>query len=126
MAKKAMVVDDEPEVRETIRRYLEKHGVEAVTAADCEECLEHLKAGFTGVIFMDLIMPKKDGWDVVREIASQGYEKKAVIVLLTASVDPAPEKSKDLIQYVADYIPKPSSLKEVVKAAKKYLGIKDS
>jgi len=122
MNKKVMIVDDELEVRETVSRHLSQRGLEAVAASGCEECLKHLKAGFTGVIFIDLIMPKKDGWDTIGEIVKHGYDKKVVIVLLTASLDPTPAKSKDLIKYVADYVHKPTELNEIFEAAKKYLG----
>lgn len=121
MNKQVMIVDDEREVRETICRHLVRKGMKAVAASGCEECLEHLKAGFTGVIFVDLMMPEKDGWDTIREIVKQGYDKKTSLVLFTASMDPTPDKSKDLIQYVADYIQKPAGLKDIVETAKKYL-----
>jgi len=121
MSKKVMIVDDEPEVRETVSRHLIRSGLEAVAASGYDECLKHLKGGFTGVIFMDLIMPKKDGWDTINEIVKLGYDKKTAIVLLTASMDPVPPKSKELVKYVADYMRKPTELSDIVEAAKKYL-----
>ena len=121
MNKKVMIVDDELETRETVVRHLNLRGLEAVAASGCEECLKHLKAGFTGVIFIDLIMPKKDGWDTISEIVKHGYDYKVVIALLTASLDPTPAKSKDLIKYVADYVQKPTNLEEIYETAKKYL-----
>jgi CheY-like chemotaxis protein len=121
MKKKVMVVDDELEVRETIVRHLNLKGIEAVGASGYEECLAHLKGGFKGVIFMDLIMPKKDGWDTIREVVKHGYGKNVSFILLTASSDPTPHKSEGLLQYVVDYIRKPTKLEDIVEAAKKYL-----
>jgi DNA-binding response OmpR family regulator len=121
MSRKVMIVDDEPEVRDAVCHHLTQKGMEAVSASGYEECLNHLKGGFTGVIFMDLIMPKKDGWDTIHEIVKHGYDKNASIILLTASIDPVPAKSQGLVKYVADYIHKPTDLEELVKAARKYL-----
>ncbi len=121
MNKKVMIVDDELDVRDTVVRNLTLRGLEAVSASGYEECLEHLKGGFTGVIFMDLIMPKKDGWDTIREIVKRGYDSKVVIALLTASLDPTPAKSEGLVKYVADYVHKPTDLNEIFDTAKKYL-----
>jgi CheY-like chemotaxis protein len=120
MKKKVMIVDDEIDVRETVVRHLNRNGLEAVAASGYEECLALLKGGFKGLIFMDLIMPKKDGWDVIREIEKHGYGKNVSFILLTASLDPTPHKSEGLLQYVVDYIRKPTNLEDIVEAAKKY------
>jgi DNA-binding response OmpR family regulator len=117
-----MIVDDENEVRDSICHHLTRNGLEAMAASGYEECLNYLKGGFKGVIFIDMIMPKKDGWDTIHEIVKHGYDKNAAIILLTASIDPIPAKSKGLVKYVADYIHKPADLEEIVKTAKKYLG----
>jgi DNA-binding response OmpR family regulator len=121
MKKRVMIVDDEIEVRETVVRHLGRNGIEAVGASGYEECLAHLKGGFEGLIFMDLMMPKKDGWDTIREVVKHEYGKNVSFILLTASVDPTPHKSEGLLQYVVDYIRKPTNLEDIVAAAKKYL-----
>ncbi|MBN1822991.1 MAG: response regulator [Endomicrobiales bacterium] len=122
MDKKVMIVDDELDTRDALSRLLTRNGLEATAASGFDECLEHLKGGFRGVIFMDLIMPKKDGWDTIREIVERGYNEHTVIVLLTASMDPTPPKSKDLIKHVTDYIQKPADIKDIVETAKRCLG----
>jgi len=119
MSKSVMIVDDEPEIRTVISRYLTSNGLEAVAASGCEQCLEHLENGFKGVVLMDLIMPEMDGWDTIREIIKRGFGENAVIILLTASTDAPTPKSEELRQYVTDYIPKPADLKQFGRSGKK-------
>ena len=121
MPKGVMVVEDEDEVRDEITRYFIKLGLDAVAAPGGKQCLELFKKGFKGVVLMDVHMPDMNGWDTIREIIGQGYRESAVIVLLTADESARSDKMTELRQYVAEYIPKPVDLKQLVTAVKYYL-----
>ncbi|MBN1823741.1 MAG: response regulator [Endomicrobiales bacterium] len=121
MSGQVMIVDDEQPFRETITRHLQKNGYDTLAADGCDQCIEHFKNGFKGVVFMDLKMPDKDGWDTIKEIVGKGYSDNAVIVLLTASSRYPPSKAADVKQYVKDYIPKPFKLEVLDECVKNYL-----
>jgi len=92
-----------------------------VAASGGKQCLEYFKNGFNGVVLMDVRMPDMDGWDTIQEIIKQGYGNNAVIILLTADKGARSEKLTEFRQYVAEYIPKPVDLKQLVTAVKNYL-----
>ncbi|HBA72728.1 MAG: histidine kinase [Geobacteraceae bacterium GWC2_55_20] len=119
MDSRIMIVDDEDMIREAVEILLETEGMDIVTAAGGEECLGHLKAGFRGVILMDIMMPGMDGWDTIREIVEQGFYEGNVIVMLTA-MDAPDEKMEGLQEYVSDYITKPFNAGDLLDSLRYY------
>ena len=120
MAAKIMIVDDEFGIRDTVSRYLTRHGLDVVTACDGNECIRNIMGGFTGIVILDIYMPDLNGWETIREIIKRGFIERILIIMLTAasSID---EKEEELKEYVLDYIPKPADLKELAEAIKNYL-----
>ncbi len=119
MDSRIMIVDDEDMIREAVEILLETEGMDIVTAAGGEECLRHLKSGFTGVILMDIMMPGMDGWDTIRKIVEQGLYEGNVIVMLTA-MDTPDEKMEGLQEYVTDYITKPFNADNLLDSLRYY------
>ena len=68
MAKKIMVVDDEPDIRATVKTVLEKNGYKVVTAVDGDDCLKKLKKEKPDLILMDIMMPGTPVREVVPTI----------------------------------------------------------
>ncbi|MEW6459308.1 MAG: response regulator, partial [Bacillota bacterium] len=62
------MVEDEAAVRDVARLYLEKEGFRVVPALDGEQALEQLTAVNPDLVILDIMLPKKDGWSVCREI----------------------------------------------------------
>ena len=116
-----MVVDDDAAGRDLLVLHLTKNLLRAVGAAGGEQCLEHFRNGFSGVVLMDVRMPGLDGWKTIKEIIKQGYTEKAIIILLTGVKGARNDNLEDYEKYVAEYIPKPVDLEQVVKAVKNYL-----
>lgn len=115
-----MVVDDDPDLRNTITRILGKGKIKAFGRASGKECLESLNKGFSGLILMDVSMPEMDGWDTVQEIVNQGYIDKTIICMLTGYSEP--DHSMDpLKEYILDYITKPVKAAELISLVKDYL-----
>jgi len=76
-----LVVDDEKAVCNLLKMYLEKEGFEVVTAYDGEEALKAFQHHHPALILLDLMLPKKDGWTVCREIRKNST---VLIIMLTA------------------------------------------
>jgi CheY-like chemotaxis protein len=118
--RRVMVVDDDPSILITVKTVLEPEGFDVVLANSGDSCLEQLETGFSGVILMDVMMPNRDGWDTVREIADRGLLRGNAISMLTAMSAPD-EKMDGLQEYVVDYITKPFSSDRLVTAVDEYL-----
>jgi DNA-binding response OmpR family regulator len=120
MSYNVMVVDNEPHILMALRDRFEAEGFYVATANGGQECLEEIEKGFRGVILMDIMMPKMNGWETIREMVSRDLITGNIISMLTASNAPGPEM-EGLQQYVVDYIRKPFDVEELVAIVKGYL-----
>lgn len=101
-----LVVDDDEDLRRTLVLILRRAGYAVTVAQDGNDCLEKMRAGFQGVILMDIMMPGKDGWATVQGIVEGGWLPGSLICMLTACVDPVPTV-ETLREYIFDYLVKP-------------------
>lgn len=108
---KILVVDDDQAVRESLRRSLIFNGYTVVLATDGEEALESITNERPDLAILDVMMPKKDGLDVCRELRSHGDDLP--ILLLTAR-DSVEERVAGLDAGADDYLPKPFALEELL------------
>jgi len=69
MTKKILVVDDEPDIRESVRMILEKNGYDVITAEDGDQCLEKVKEN-PDLILLDIMMPGTPVSEVVKKISN--------------------------------------------------------
>src|SRR5436305_11606121 len=79
-----LVVDDEEEIRELCRVNLEFEGYEVSEAADGLEALAAAQRDQPDLIFLDLMMPRMDGWEVLRRLKEDDDTARIPVVLLTA------------------------------------------
>jgi CheY-like chemotaxis protein len=114
-----MVVDDDVSVLFTIQTVLEAHGVEVVPVLGGAECVQRIRDGFRGLIFMDIMMPDMDGWDTIEQLAQEGLLADNRICVLTALHGGRPNKP-DLDEWVIEYIPKPFDPQTLVKTVEKH------
>jgi len=87
LTKKILIVDDEPHLRTLIRQALEDledDGVELLTARDGDEALETIQAERPDLVFLDVMMPKKSGFEVCDLVKNSLAMNNVYIVLLTA------------------------------------------
>ena len=111
MGYRIIVADDEAEIRELFRLYLEKEGYEVLEAADGEEALDLLaKEKDIAMLILDIMMPKKDGFHVLKEIREQ--RNLPVIILSAKTTDN--DKILGLDLGADDYIGKPFNPLEAV------------
>ena len=108
---KILVVDDDPAVRESLRRSLIFNGYSIVLAADGEEALAKVQSERPDIVILDVMMPKLDGLEVCRELRSQGEDTP--ILLLTAR-DSVSERVAGLDAGADDYLTKPFALEELL------------
>jgi CheY-like chemotaxis protein len=104
--KPVLVVDDDPALRRVVTTMLRRRGLQAVAVSSGEECLEQLRAGFRGLILMDIVMPGLTGWQTIRAAAEQGLLPGNVICMLTGQSIPN-EEAEGLQEIVTDYLTKP-------------------
>ncbi|MGC8777984.1 MAG: response regulator transcription factor [Candidatus Caldatribacteriaceae bacterium] len=112
-----LVVDDEKAVGDLLKMYLEKEGFEVVVAHDGEAALKAVQNHHPALILLDLMLPKKDGWTVCREIRKVS---NVPIIMLTARGEEF-DRILGLELGADDYIAKPFSPREVVARVKAVL-----
>ncbi len=97
MSRKILVVDDEEVIRKSLRIHLDKLGYEVMEAADGEQAIEQLGKDDFDLLICDIMMPKKDGWEVIKEVKSNPKTKNLPVIVLTAkNEDPDMFKGYDL------------------------------
>jgi len=84
MKRKILIVDDEEVIRKFLRIHLAKLGYEVTEAADGEQAIEQLGKDDFDLLICDIMMPKKDGWEVIKEVKSNPKTKNLPVTVLTA------------------------------------------
>jgi CheY-like chemotaxis protein len=114
-----LVVDDEAAVRDVVSLALRKRGYPVTTAQDGAECLERARAGFRGVILMDVVMPRLTGWQTISALEQDDLLNGSAVCMLTGLTEPG-EEGAEQAGMVFDYLTKPfndTSLLEMVEKA---------
>ena len=114
---KIMVVDDDKNICELLRLYLEKEGYQVVIANDGKEAVELNEKEDPELILLDIMLPQLDGWQVCREIRKKS---QVPIIMLTAKGEVF-DKVLGLELGADDYIVKPFETKEVLARIKAVL-----
>jgi DNA-binding response OmpR family regulator len=114
MQPKILICDDQPMIHETLREYIEAEGFSCASAFDGEEALRKFDAEKPDLVVLDLMMPKKNGIDVCREIR-RGHNTP--IIMLTAKGEEI-DRILGLELGADDYIVKPFSPREVTARIK--------
>ena len=107
---RVLVVDDEPSIREIVRAFLEKDGMEVVEAADGPSAVDLARATAPEVVVLDLMLPGFDGLEVLRRIRTFA---DPFVLLLTAR-DEEMDRVVGLTVGADDYLTKPFSPRELV------------
>jgi two-component system alkaline phosphatase synthesis response regulator PhoP len=110
MAKKILVIDDEPKIVEICRDYLHAAGYDILTAGDGLQGLALARSEKPDLVVLDLMLPGMDGLDLCRSLRQQG---NVPIIMLTARIEEA-DKLVGLELGADDYITKPFSPRELV------------
>lgn len=110
MPKKILIVEDEANIRELLRLYLEREGYTVLEAENGVEGIKKWKSDKPDMLLLDVMMPVMDGWAVCREIRA---ESDVPIIMLTAKGETA-DRVSGLEMGADDYIVKPFEVKELL------------
>ncbi len=126
MNKKICIIDDEVHIRALIEQTLEDleddHDVELISAADGGEGLEAIRTEHPGVVFLDVMMPVMNGYQVAKAVREDPALADVVIVLLTAKGQEA-DRRQGLEAGADRYVTKPFDPDEVLNIATEVLGL---
>ena len=118
--KKILIVDDEPNIVMSLEYLFKKENFEVFIARDGEEAIEIVENNVLDIILLDIMMPKVDGYKVLKHLKESTAFKNIKVIFLTAK-----NKSKDIelgLKLGADkYITKPFSTKNLVKEVKQLI-----
>lgn len=110
VAKKILIVEDEANIRELLRLYLEREGYAVIEAENGVEGIKMWKSEKPDMLLLDVMMPVMDGWAVCKEIRA---ESDVPIIMLTAKGETA-DRVSGLEMGADDYIVKPLEMPEVI------------
>ena len=117
MDTKLLIIDDDPNICEMLRLYLENEGYKVKTANDGNEGLSYFKIYEPDLVLLDIMMPKKDGWQVCREIREISPKP---VIMITAKGEVF-DKVLGLELGADDFIVKPFDMKELFARIKAVL-----
>jgi DNA-binding response OmpR family regulator len=119
---KILVVDDDPDIRRLLSVLLEGEGHNVISAPDGERALELISREGPDLILLDVMMPKKDGYTVLREMKASGIRESTKVLVLTARA----AESDWLRGYklgADQYLTKPFDTEELLTLVRDLLGM---
>ena len=117
---KVMVIDDSKTIRRTAETLLKKVGCEVVTATDGFEALAKIADHRPAIIFVDIMMPRLDGYQTTALIKNNKVFKKTPVIMLS-SKDGLFDRAKGRIVGSEQYLTKPFTKEELLGAIKKHV-----
>ena len=113
MAKKILLVEDEPDQIAMLKVRLEANGYEFMSAMDGEEGLKKVNEEKPDLVLLDIIMPKMDGIEVCKRLKKDSNTKSIPVIVITAAgIKDAEQKSREV--GADDYIKKPYDAADLV------------
>jgi len=114
-----LIIEDDPDIRMGLREYFDMEGYEVEVAEDGEAALEAMKnAEQCDIVLLDIMLPKKDGFEVLREAQEMGFS--APVLVLTAKGEQE-SKLKGFGLGADDYVTKPFNVEELAARVKAIL-----
>lgn len=122
MSKKILIVDDEPNIVISLEFLMKKEGFQIAVAGDGEEALAKVASFGPDLVLLDVMMPKKSGFEVCEALRADPSQGGLRIVMLTAKGRET-EVAKGLAIGADAYVTKPFSTKDLVARVKTMLGV---
>jgi two-component system phosphate regulon response regulator OmpR len=117
MGEKVLLVDDDAKLRKLLKEYLEGYGFRVLTLEDGSSVLPAIRTESPEVVILDIMLPKKNGLDVLREVRA---ESTIPVLMLTAKGEDA-DRIVGLELGADDYLPKPFNPRELLARIKAIL-----
>lgn len=122
MGKTILIVDDEPNIVISLEFLMKREGFNVAVATDGEDAIKTMEADKPDLVLLDVMMPRKDGYEVCQQIrATPDWQSVKIVMLSAKSRDT--EIAKGLALGADAYITKPFSSKDLVQQVKRLLGI---
>ena len=118
---KVMIIDDSKSIRRTAETLLKKSGCEVVTATDGFEALSKILEHRPNIIFVDIMMPRLDGYQTCALIKNNKMFKETPVIMLS-SKDGLFDRARGRIVGSEEYLTKPFTKDELLGAITKYVG----
>jgi two-component system, OmpR family, alkaline phosphatase synthesis response regulator PhoP len=120
-----LIVDDDPDILDGILTILESQPYRLQTARDGKKCMEMISQEIPDLLILDLLMPRMDGWGVIREMRCEPRFAHVPILVLTTVIEDASRRRYELetgmAMDVQDYIQKPARPAELIRRIEKWL-----
>ena len=111
----ALIVEDEPEANKLLAMLVQLRGYSTISAYSGAEALEKVVTHLPDVVFLDLMLPDRDGYDVCRALKASGTTSQVPVVIVTARI--AAENQIESLRAGADgYVPKPYTPDQIFEA----------
>jgi CheY-like chemotaxis protein len=101
--KKIIIAEDEPVLIEMYKLYFERAGYEVLKADNGRECIDFVKKEKPDIILLDILMPKLDGWEVLKQLKTDP-ETKQIPILVFSNLGQTQEIQKGLDLGADDYV----------------------
>ena len=120
-----LIVDDDPDILDGILLILEDEPYHLATARDGKQCLAMIKQEVPDLLILDLLMPRMDGWGVIRELRSEPRYSDVPIMILSTVVEDASRRRYELetglAMEVQAYVQKPAKPAELLRNIERLL-----
>ena len=117
---KILVIDDEPEILELTGKFLRKNGYQVFTALDAKDGWNKIIREKPDLILLDIIMPHKDGFTLLRELQANDSTRTIPVIILSAKGETG--SIIEAQKYGAlDYFIKPCDVPQILRYIKKYI-----
>ena len=123
MSCRILIADDEPNILISLEYLMKREGYAVSVARDGVEALDALRRERPALVLLDVMMPRKTGYEVCQEVRADDELKDTLILMLTAKGRDT-DVAKGLALGADDYITKPFSTKELVQKVRELLAAK--
>jgi DNA-binding response OmpR family regulator len=120
MARKVLIVDDEPNIVTSLQFLMRKGGFETSVARDGDEALAEVERFRPDLVLLDVMMPRRDGYEVCQQLRANGWTDLKIIMLTAKGRET--EVSKGLGVGADAYVTKPFSTSDLLARVEQLLG----
>lgn len=121
LGNKILIVDDEPNIVRSLSFVLNKEGYDVSIAKDGDQAMAMIRDSKPDILILDVMMPKKNGYDVCEEIKSDAELRDIHVMMLTAKGGKS-DLEVGLLQDADEYVAKPFSPMKIVARVKELFG----
>ena len=119
MTHRILVVDDEPNIVMSLEFILQQSGFETAVARDGDEALEQVEQFRPDLVLLDVMMPRRDGFEVCQTLRAAGWDSLRIVMLTAKGRDT--EVAKGLAVGADAYVTKPFSTRDLVAKVRELL-----